>query len=218
MLSNFPAPTPHSPLPITRWHCALCSAGSEGNELKGCQGPVGLCDWKHIVWHFNIYDKMPGLAGLYLTSTDSRKFFFSFFLISFIFNCVSHLRQRASSILEHTKILRYFDVLRPTSVGIFPLKFPTGFLRFRFLISFGICALVSLLFLYWLLSTSTAALYINRKYRSWVLSPTRDKHVGKLNQTVNRLDGGARSACSCYSSSVPRPSCQPLLIVFPWLP
>lgn len=133
---------------------------------------LGLCDWKHIVSHFNIYDKMPvalcQALGLYLTPTDrfaksfaspfplSRASLF-FFLIAFSIWGM----QRASSILEVTKILRnVVDVLRPTPRGgIFPLNFLLVlflfFLRLSFLISFGICALVSPL-LYWLLSTSTA--------------------------------------------------------------
>lgn len=184
---------------------------------------LGLCDWKHIVSHFNIYDKMPVALchslGLYLTPNwqicqelSLYPCHSSFlFLIAFSIWGV----QRASSILEHTKILRNaIDVLRPTPRGIFPLNFllvfSSFFLRFCFLISFGICALVSPLCIdFW----AHQPHYINRKYRSWV--PTHDEHIGKLNQTVNRL---AVLLVMMVPPFPQPPSLLPFLIVFSWLP
>lgn len=197
MLSNFfPLLCTLLPLSLPLYlPSLLCCV--RGQRVERMPRTLGLCDWKHIVSHFNIYDKMPVALchslGLYLTPhwQICQEFFQSLcpchstllFLIAFSIWGV----QRASSILEHTKILRNaIDVLRPTPRGIFPLNFLLVslcfFLCFCFLISFGICALVSPLCIdFW----AHQPHYINRKYRSWV--PTYDEHIGKLNQTVNRL-------------------------------
>lgn len=111
----------------------------------------------------------------------------SFF--SFIFNCVFNLRRatRLSDIRAYKNIAERHRRFTTNSQRHFPIKFSAGFLVlfflcFCFLISFGICALVSPLCIdFW----AHQPHYINRKYRSWV--PIYDEHIGKLNQTVNRL-------------------------------
>lgn len=96
--------------------------------------------------------------------------------------------QRASSILEVTKILRnVVDVLRPTPRGgIFPLNFLLVLFLFfcASLFSFHL-VFVRLCHPFCIDFWAHQPHYINRKYRSWF--PTYDEHVGKLNQTVNRL-------------------------------
>lgn len=128
MLSNF-IPLLCTLLPLSLLLCCV-----RGQRVERMPRTLGLCDWKHIVSHFNIYDKMPVALchslGLYLTPNWQicQEFFQSLcpchstllFLIAFSIWGV----QRASSILEHTKILRNaIDVLRPTPRGIFPLNF-----------------------------------------------------------------------------------------------
>lgn len=180
MLSNF-FPllcTLHPPFSLSLF--LLCCV--RGQRVERMPRTLGLCDWKHIVSHFNIYDKMPvalcQALGLYLTPTDRFAKSFPQSLphpplscISFIFNCVFNLRHatRASSILEHTKILRnVVDVLRPTPKGIFPLNFLLVFVFFcASLFSFHL-VFVRLCHPFCIDFWAHQPHYINRKYRSWV--------------------------------------------------
>lgn len=154
MLSSF-FPLLCTLLPLSLLLCCV-----RGQRVERMPRTLGLCDWKHIVSHFNIYDKMPVALchslGLYLTPNWQicQEFFQSLcpchstllFLIAFSIWGV----QRASPILEHTKILRNaIDVLRPTPRGIFPLNFLLVSLCF-------FCCASCVTPLYWLLSTSTA--------------------------------------------------------------
>lgn len=141
-----------------------------GQRVERMPRTLGLCDWKHIVSHFNIYDKMPVALchslGLYLTPNWQicQEFSpvplpLSFFF--FIFNCVFNLRSatRLFDIRAYKSIAERHWRFTTNSQRHFPIKFSAGFLEFFFALLFShfiwyLSACVTPL--YWLLSTSTA--------------------------------------------------------------